>query len=243
MSSALGVALLLSYFCGAIPFGLIVGKLRGVDIRTVGSGNIGTTNVWRILGPAAGSLVFALDVLKGLAAPLLAKALLPPHSYWEVAACAALAVLGHTFSLFLKFRGGKGIATGFGAMLGIVPLVAIGCLVAWGIALGLSRMISVASIVACVVAPFGLVLTQAPLPYGTVVTVLAFVALVKHIPNMKRIIARTEPKLGAKKSSGGIAEGRGGTNPSPTDQVQEDTINEATINEATLRSDTVVTKP
>jgi glycerol-3-phosphate acyltransferase PlsY len=225
MSSALGVALLLSYFCGAIPFGLIVGKLCGVDIRTVGSGNIGTTNVWRTLGPGAGSLVFALDVIKGISAPLLAKAILPPNSHWEVAACAALAVLGHTFSLFLKFRGGKGIATGFGAMLGIVPLVALGCLVLWGIALGLSRMISVASIVACVVAPFGLALTKAPLPYGTVVTVLALVALVKHLPNMKRIMKGTEPKLGAKKAR--------------EDQVRADESPET----GSLPGDTAVTKP
>lgn len=191
------LALVASYLLGAIPFGLIAGRLRGVDIRSSGSGNIGATNVWRTLGPVAGAAVFALDVLKGFAAPTLAFLLLGPGAHAIAAACAALAILGHTFSFWLRFRGGKGIATGFGAMLGIVPHVAIGCLLGWGIALGLSRMISVASITACVLAPIGLYWTHAETPYVWVVTALVLVAIYKHLPNVRRILNGTEPKIGS----------------------------------------------
>jgi glycerol-3-phosphate acyltransferase PlsY len=111
------IAIALSYLCGAIPFGVLVGRACGVDVQRVGSGNIGTTNVWRALGPKMGALVFALDVAKGLAAPLLAKTLVPVNIN-VMALCALVAVLGHTFSVFLKFKGGKGVATAFGAMLG-----------------------------------------------------------------------------------------------------------------------------
>ena len=190
------IALIASYFLGAIPFGLIAGKLRGIDVRAAGSGNIGATNVWRTLGPKYGAAVFALDVAKGFAAPTLARILVSSNEHEVAAACAALAILGHTFSLWLRFRGGKGIATGFGAILGLVPVVAIGCLLAWLAALGLSRMISVASIVACVGAPLGLYLTHAPAAYAWVVAPLAVVAVLKHLPNVRRILNGTEPKVG-----------------------------------------------
>lgn len=193
-------ALLASYALGAIPFGLLAGKLRGIDIRATGSGNIGATNVWRTLGPRAGAAVFALDVAKGFAAPTLARLLVGPEAHGIIAACAALAILGHTFSCWLRFRGGKGIATGFGAMLGLVPLVALGCLVAWLLALAVSRMISVASIVACVAAPIGLYVTHAPPAYAWVVGALAVVAMLKHLPNVRRILAGTEPKVGRGKA-------------------------------------------
>lgn len=204
MSGELLLAAIAAYFCGAIPFGVLVGTARGVDVRAVGSGNSGATNVWRTLGPVAGTLVFLLDAGKGWLAVWFARELLydfhQPQSTWQIAMCAALVVLGHTFSVFLKFRGGKGIATAFGAMLAIVPLVALGCIALWAIVLLMSRTISVASIVACIATPIGLVWTRAPLPYGTVVILLAMVAIWKHIPNMKRIISGTEPKIGRKKT-------------------------------------------
>ena len=152
-----GAALLacaLSYFLGSIPFGLLAGKLRGIDVRAVGSGNIGATNVWRTLGPKMGAAVFALDVAKGFAAPWLARTLVGENSA-VIATCAALAIAGHTFSVWLRFRGGKGIATGFGAMLGLVPPVAIASLAKWALGLLLSRMITFSSVAACVDAPIG----------------------------------------------------------------------------------------
>src|SRR4028119_1803906 len=156
------LALFISYLLGAIPFGVFVGRARGIDIRAVGSGNIGTTNVWRALGPGAGSLVFALDVAKGLAAPLLARAFVG-NEYSIVALCALVVVLGHTFSIFLKFKGGKGIATAFGASLALAPLPALACIALWALVLGVSRTISIASIAACVAAPLAFLLADRPL--------------------------------------------------------------------------------
>ena len=167
------VALLLSYLLGAIPFGVIVGKMRGVDIRAVGSGNSGATNVWRTLGPVAGTTVFTLDVLKGLAAPYLARILIAPDAHWLIALCGALAVLGHTFSIFLKFRGGKGIATGLGMAVGLMPIPALIAFAIWGGVLLLSRMISAASITACLCAPIVALLFQAPTPYVVVISIIA----------------------------------------------------------------------
>lgn len=193
------LALLLSYFCGAIPFGVLVGRACGVDVQRVGSGNIGTTNVWRALGPKMGALVFALDVFKGVAATFAAK-LLVPKDVNAIALCALVVVLGHTFSIFLKGKGGKGVATAFGAMLGLVPLVAIACFALWGLMLLLSRTISVASIAVCFAAPVGAILTHQPLLTIGVITLFCLVGIIKHIPNMKRLQAGTEPKIAQKKT-------------------------------------------
>lgn len=192
-------AILLSYLCGAIPFGVIIGRLRGIDIRAVGSGNIGATNVWRTLGPVFGSIVFLLDVLKGLAGPLIGHQLLAPVNYTGIALCAVMAVLGHTFSIFLGFRGGKGIATSLGAMIGLTPLPALLCFALWGIVLAFSRIISVASIIACCAVPIAAYVWHAPAPYVGVIGVMGLVGLIKHIPNMRRLKDGTEPKIGAKK--------------------------------------------
>lgn len=190
-----GVALILSYLLGAVPFGVLVGKARGIDIRSVGSGNSGATNVWRTLGPVAGTTVFILDVLKGFAAPLIGRALIGPQEYWWIALCAAMAIIGHTLSLFLRFRGGKGIATGLGAALGLMPVPA---LITWGVWSGVllvTRMISAASIAACITLPIVAWWMGTPLPFVIVIAVLAIVALIKHIPNMQRMAAGTEPKV------------------------------------------------
>lgn len=208
------IALLLCYFLGAIPFGVIVGKMRGVDVRTVGSGNSGATNVWRTLGPAAGASVFGLDVLKGLAAPFIAHALIGPHEYTWIAVCAAMSIIGHTFSVFLKFRGGKGIATGLGAALGLMPIPALIAFAIWGLVLLLSRMISVASIAACIALPTLALLFNVPTPYVVVIAIIALLAIVKHIPNMKRIVAGTEPKINVGKKRAVVS----GENTAPESQ-------------------------
>ena len=193
------LALALSFFCGAIPFGVLIGKSRGVDVRAVGSGNIGTTNVWRALGPVAGGIVFALDVAKGVAGPLLGH-WLAPNSEIGIAACGIAAVLGHTFSPFLGFKGGKGIATSLGAMLGLMPIVGLLIFAIWGVVLGLTRMISAASIVACVALPILALMLGAPAPYFVVALLMAIVAFAKHLPNLKRIRAGVEPRVGQKKA-------------------------------------------
>lgn len=195
----LPLALLLSFGIGSIPFGVLLGKIRGVDVRAVGSGNIGATNVWRALGPTMGVLSFALDVLKGLAGPLLGRWLLPGLE-WGIALCGIAAVLGHIFSPFLGFKGGKGISTSLGALFGLMPPVGLAAFALWGVVLGLSRMISLASVAACLALPVLALLFHVPAPSFWVALLMGSFAFVKHIPNLKRIAAGTEPKIGATKS-------------------------------------------
>ena len=196
------LALILSFLIGSIPFGVIIGNICGVDVRKVGSGNIGATNVTRALGKKWGAVSFALDVLKGVAGPLLARLLVGPDAAVAIAACGVLAVLGHVFSPFLKFKGGKGIATSLGAMLGMMPIVGVLILLVWGVFLAITRMVSAASVIACVVLPFMAYAFYPKMPAFIVVAALmGLVSFIKHIPNMRRIAAGTEPKVGKMKPS------------------------------------------
>src|SRR5438132_5610761 len=134
--------LVIGYFGGSIPFGLLLGKLKGVDIRTCGSGNIGATNAGRVLGRRYGYLVFLLDALKGLLPTVLAGVVIrgwlhreesPALAYLLWVGVAAAAVIGHMFPVFLRFKGGKGVATSVGAMVGIYPFFTLPALMAAGI--------------------------------------------------------------------------------------------------------------
>ena len=218
-----------AFLCGSIPFGILVARLKGVDLRKVGSGNMGATNVGRALGRKWGILVYVLDAAKG-AAPVLwaghqAGALgLQPESIaagdlWRWMGIAVCAVLGHMFSPWVGFRGGKGVATGSGALLAVYPvltgpvLVAIGL---WGCVLASTRIMSIASMVAAVSIPltvvaFALLRTGDGTPDGNMplqhampaVIVTAGVALLvvwAHRANIARLRAGTESRLGAKKS-------------------------------------------
>jgi glycerol-3-phosphate acyltransferase PlsY len=194
------LALLLSFFVGSIPFGVLIGQMRGVDVRAAGSGNIGATNVWRVLGPKAGSAAFVLDVLKGVAGPLIGRWLIP-NSEIGIAACGIFAVLGHTFSPFLGFKGGKGISTSLGALFGLLPLVGLAAFAFWGVVLAVSRMVGLASVAACVVLPILAWTLPHSTPAAIVATLMGVLALIKHIPNIKRIAAGNEPKIGQKKTA------------------------------------------
>ena len=195
------LALLLAFLVGSIPFGVLLGRARGVDVRQIGSGNIGATNVWRALGPTWGLLSFALDVGKGVAGPLIGRLLVHPPVEWAIAACGIAAVLGHIFSPFLGFKGGKGISTSLGALFGLVPLVGLAALLVWAVVLAATRMISVASVAACLTLPILALAFQSPTPSVVVATLMSLFALVKHVPNLKRIRAGTEPRIGAKKTA------------------------------------------
>lgn len=194
------LALFLAFLCGSIPFGVIIGKSRGVDVRAVGSGNTGATNSWRAMGATMGILVFALDVAKGVAGPLLGNWLAPGNEI-GIAACGIAAVLGHIFSPFLGFKGGKGIATSLGALLGLMPIVGILIFVVWGVFLAITRMISAASVAACIALPILALLFHAPPAYFVVALLMSVFAFVKHIPNLKRIKAGVEPRVGQKKAT------------------------------------------
>lgn len=180
---------------GSIPFGVLAGKLAGVDVRSVGSGNVGTTNVWRALGPVAGLTVFALDVIKGIAGPLMGLFILGKDHPLGIALCALLAVLGHIFSIFLRFKGGKGIATGLGAMFGLWPAGAIAAFGVWLMFFVVSRMVSLASIAACIFLPLFALYFHLNIAYLLVITIFCLVAILKHISNIKRILTGTESRV------------------------------------------------
>ncbi len=184
------------FLLGSIPIGYLVARAKGVDIFAVGSGNIGATNVMRALGRGPGILVFLLDVVKGLA-PSLAVRLLNGSQELSFAAGMA-AVLGHSFSPFLKFKGGKGIATGLGMLLGSTPLVAASAFSTFFLAMALTMTVSIASVASGFSVPiFGFLLGDGP---GLIVAYcgLAIYIIVRHRANMKRIRAGTEPKFGQK---------------------------------------------
>ena len=192
------LAIAACYLLGSIPFGVIVGKLaKGIDIRDYGSGNIGASNVLRTLGPALGILVLALDTAKGVGAVEISRGFgLGP---WWVVACALTAVLGHTFSVFLKFTGGKGVATSLGIVIALDPVIAAIALGTWAILVALTRYISLASIIASLSVPvqmFAWTARDVPPAYKVLAAVAALTILAKHKSNIKRLLAGTETKIG-----------------------------------------------
>lgn len=145
------VTLIVCYLIGSIPFGFLIAKAKGVDIRTVGSGNIGATNVLRTFGKKFGIPCFLMDFLKGLL-PVLVTIQLTENEYAPICAVAGT-VLGHVFTIFLKFKGGKGVATTAGALTGLAPLAVLAGMAIWFIILKLTGYVSLGSIVAALVLP------------------------------------------------------------------------------------------
>lgn len=201
----------LSYLVGAVPFGVLVAKAKGVDIMAVGSGNIGATNVGRSLGRAAGLGVFLLDTFKGTVAALLAQAVLtrqelgmPPIDHAAIAGSAA--VMGHLYSPFLKFRGGKGVATGLGAVSAVnFPVGAI-ALSLFGVILLLSRYVSVSSLLAvALMLPVAFAFHQSPVFFAAFGLVVGGIWL-KHAENIKRLFQGTERRVSFSKKSGSATE-------------------------------------
>ncbi len=188
-----------SYLLGSIPFGLwICFWLKGVDVRTLGSGNIGATNVSRVCGPAIGRFVFVLDMLKGLIPPLLGRYVLHldrPDSRWIVLG-ALLAILGHNFSIFLRFQGGKGISTSGGALLGAAPPVGLSAVVVFALFFLVSSTISVGSIAAAATLPLIMWWFYPRDWYQLAFSIVAAVmAIYKHRKNVERLRAGTEPRV------------------------------------------------
>ncbi len=192
---ALGVG---AYLFGAIPAGVLVARCYGVDILQSGSGNPGATNVLRMCGKGAGLLVFFLDMLKGLIPALVGRALIDGEM--GPLTLGLLAVLGHSLSPFLRFRGGKGVSTGLGALLGSTPWVALSALAVFLVSLWIWRFVSLSSILAgLAVFSFGWLFGD---PLSAVIAyflLMAFVTI-KHISNIKRLIAGTERKFSLKQT-------------------------------------------
>lgn len=190
---------LIAYGLGSIPFGFLIVKARGRDIRETGSGNIGAANVARSAGAVAGVLTLLLDAAKGYAAVWIAARWTHADIRWIMAAALA-AVIGHMFPVWLGFKGGKGVATSLGVFLLICPEAAAAAVILWIIIVAFWRYSSLGSIVAAAALPVLMYLLyapgHAPSPYVTVGTILTSVLiLVKHRSNAERLIAGTENRL------------------------------------------------
>jgi glycerol-3-phosphate acyltransferase PlsY len=186
------LAVVIAYLLGSIPFAFLAGKARGIDLRTVGSGNLGAANVFRNLGRSWGIAVMAADIGKGVAAVLIAKAI--TDDPWPAIAAGA-AMAGHVFPVWLRFKGGKGVAVGGGALIGLVPVAAAISLGIWVVVLLTTRYSSLASITAAIAAP---ILTIAlDEPWSSVIfTLLASLAvLVLHRGNIARLLRHEESRI------------------------------------------------
>ena len=188
--------LLAAYLVGSIPFSYIIARRRGVDVRTVGSGNVGATNVMRSVGRGAGLAAFALDFLKGTVATLVAMSIEGDGALPALAAAAA--VLGHMYPVWLRFRGGKGVATGAGAFLPLVPLATVAALAAFGLALAVTRYVSVSSLVGCATLAALAFALRGPSPVALAATATALLVLWKHRANLARIARGTESRVGSR---------------------------------------------
>ena len=192
------VTAICAYLIGSIPFGYLVGKSKGIDIRQHGSGNVGFTNVWRTLGIGYGLVVLLCDGWKGWMGGFLGFQLAG-----EAGALIGgfMAVMGHMFSCFLKFKGGKGIATGGGVLLFMSPITLAILLAEVALVCLITRYMSLASILAAWLAPLLLYFFGAPNSYVIGIGVAAMVVIFRHVPNIKRLMNGTENKLGQKKKT------------------------------------------
>ena len=209
---ALGICLL-AYLLGAVPFGLLIARAHGVDIRQHGSGNIGATNVMRILGRGPGITTFALDFGKGVVAtqlpPLLAWLLknsavvASTNNLWVQLGCGVCVMLGHSYPVFLGFRGGKGVATGAGLVAGLAPLAALVGFVVWLVTFLLSRYVSLGSMMAAVavgICGWAFYGKREPLYLmPTVLTILSILVILRHRSNISRLIKGTESHFEGRK--------------------------------------------
>jgi acyl phosphate:glycerol-3-phosphate acyltransferase len=181
------------YLLGAIPFGLLVGRWsKGIDIREHGSGNIGTTNAYRVLGARAGTLVLVCDIAKGALPAILAGHFFAP---WLAVILAVLPVIGHLRSIFLGGGGGKGVATGAGVVLGLMWPAFLFVLATFLFVLFTARMVSAASLSAAVAFPIIVWLTGQPLPYLIVSLVLSPLVILAHHANIRRILSGKEQRF------------------------------------------------
>jgi len=198
----IAAGLVAAYFLGALAPALWMARLHGVDIFKVGSGNPGMTNVWRTLGWKPALPVALLDAGKGFLAVWLAVRLTGSPA-WGLAA-GVVAVLGHSFTCFARFRGGKGVLTSFGVFLYFAPISALACLGIWTLIVLRTRYVSLGSIVAALVLPFGILaearLRQNPdlYPVLAVGTVVSAFVLYRHRSNMTRLLRGTENKIGSR---------------------------------------------
>ena len=182
-----------AYLIGSVPSGFILGRLAGVDVRDAGSGNIGATNVARVLGKGLGLLTLLADTAKGLAPVYISQRLGINDAALALVAIAA--VLGHLYPLFLKFHGGKGVATAFGALLALAPLGTAVMALAFAVAVFCSRTVSLGSIAAALAAPISLWAFSYSVELVALGVFLGAMVILRHRDNIKRLLAGTEPRF------------------------------------------------
>ena len=184
----------LAYLVGSIPSGLILGKLFWhTDLRKYGSHNIGATNAWRTLGKVPGIIVFLADSLKGQAGVLLGLSLV--GTPLAAVICGLLAIVGHSFSLFLRFHGGKGVATSLGVLTMLMGNVTLIVFALWFTIVYMTRYVSLGSVVAGVLTPILAALFAYPMEYIVFTVIAAFLVIVRHHENIKRLMDGTENKI------------------------------------------------
>jgi glycerol-3-phosphate acyltransferase PlsY len=199
---------IVSYILGSTPSGYLAGKARGIDVRKVGSGNIGATNVFRVLGKTAGAVVLLGDAFKGFVAarfvPLLAAHIFvnscAPRENLALAAGVA-AILGHNYSFWLRFKGGKGIATSAGVVMAWAPEACLTALALWAVVFFASRYVSLASICAALILPFAVWFWNGSITMTCVMTALSLLAIYKHKGNIQRLLNGTENRIGKAKTN------------------------------------------
>lgn len=198
VGSAETAVILASYLVGAIPFGLLFSRtIGGIDVRTVGSGNIGATNVLRAAGKKAAILTLLADCFKGLIPVLLALRLF--DDVWIPVLSGVAAVVGHNFPVYLKFKGGKGVATSFGVVLAIAPLTGLICLLAWAGAAALWKYSSLAALVSFALYPLMTFAFHGESKPRAFLSLFVFTMMYyRHRENIKRLLVGTEPKIGQK---------------------------------------------
>ncbi len=189
-----------AYLMGSIPVGVILGKLKGVDPRKTGSGNIGATNVMRSAGKKLGIITLLCDAAKGFI-PVMLAICLGTQGY-VIALTGFVVFLGHLFPVFLKFRGGKGVATALGVYIALSPVVIIGAFVVFAIVFAIWRYVSLASIIGAVAVPAGLYLVKAPREFVIMAGLIAVLVIVRHKENISRLLKGTENKISFSGSSG-----------------------------------------
>jgi acyl phosphate:glycerol-3-phosphate acyltransferase len=188
-----------AYLVGSIPFGIIVGRgLFGVDPRDVGSGNIGAANALRALGKTGAVLVLIGDIVKGLVPTAVAAHFLP-YGHWGVAAAGLATIIGHNWSVFLRLRGGKGVATGLGVLVVLSWQATAVFAAVWLVTVALTRYSSLGSLLASAAVPVALMVWRAPKAYALYGLIAFGLVLWRHAPNVRRLVAGTELQIGAPK--------------------------------------------
>lgn len=188
-----------SFLFGSIPWGYLIGRAKGVDLTKLGSGNIGATNVMRVIGKKEALLTLLLDILKGFIPVFILRVTPYGQNLILVTLAGILAVVGHCFTPFLKFRGGKGVATSVGVLLAIMPLAGLITVILWSVAVKISRISSFGAIISFSLLPLTVYLLNYPKEFLIFSCLLTFIIYSRHISNIKRLLSRTEPKIGEKK--------------------------------------------